>query len=48
MQALVHHRPGSSSWEDLPGPEVGEDDAALAVVKTRRAERRARRRGPQT
>ena len=47
MQALVHHGPGSSSWEDVPGPAVDEDGDAVAVVMARRPERRACRRGPQ-
>jgi hypothetical protein len=39
MQALVHHGPGSPSWEGVPGPTVDEDGDAVAVVMARRVKR---------
>lgn len=42
------HGSGSSSWEDLPDPEVGEDGEVRAVVMAWRAEQRAGEREPQT
>jgi hypothetical protein len=46
MQALVHHRPGSPSWEDLPGPAVDKDGDVVVVA--RRPERRVGWRRTQT
>jgi hypothetical protein len=46
MQALVHHRPGSPSWEDLRGPALDQDGDVVAVA--RRPERHVSWRRTQT